>query len=176
MTTVDEIKQAVLSLPEAEYAKIMDWLHGLAEEAWDREIRRGLGGRESWKLWRLKSEVEFISQSGEGKLRKLPVHEQDTTYPRFSMCTRCVSNRRTPRPKRLTQEFKNRVGLFCSRRVRFILMITSVRRQVNKYCRRYWMTLRDKLRYRAWSRPPRRQEPMITLLQKSEKFLSECQR
>ena len=30
MTTTDEIKQAVLSLPEAEYAKIMDWLHELA--------------------------------------------------------------------------------------------------------------------------------------------------
>ena len=38
MTTADEIKQAVLSLPEAEYAKIMDWLHELAEEAWDRQI------------------------------------------------------------------------------------------------------------------------------------------
>ena len=38
MTTADEIKQAVLSLPEAEYAKIMDWLHELAEQAWDREF------------------------------------------------------------------------------------------------------------------------------------------
>ena len=38
MTTADEIKQAVLSLPEAEYAKVMDWLHELAEEAWDRQI------------------------------------------------------------------------------------------------------------------------------------------
>ena len=38
MTTADEIKQAVLSLPEGEYAKIMDWLHELAEEAWDREF------------------------------------------------------------------------------------------------------------------------------------------
>ena len=38
MTTADEIKQAVLSLPEAEYAKIMDWLHELAEEAWDRQF------------------------------------------------------------------------------------------------------------------------------------------
>ena len=38
MTTADEIKQAVLSLPEVEYAKIMDWLHELAEEAWDRQI------------------------------------------------------------------------------------------------------------------------------------------
>ena len=38
MTTADEIKQAVLGLPEAEYAKVMDWLHELAEDAWDREI------------------------------------------------------------------------------------------------------------------------------------------
>ena len=38
MTTADEIKQAVLSLPEAEYAKVMDWLHDLAEDAWDREF------------------------------------------------------------------------------------------------------------------------------------------
>ena len=42
MTTADEIKQAVLSLPEAEYAKIMDWLHELAEEAWDREFEEGV--------------------------------------------------------------------------------------------------------------------------------------
>ena len=38
MTTADEVKQAVLSLSEAEYAKIIDWFHELAEEAWDREI------------------------------------------------------------------------------------------------------------------------------------------
>ena len=38
MTTADEIKQAVLSLPETEYAKLMDWLHELAEEAWDKQI------------------------------------------------------------------------------------------------------------------------------------------
>ena len=38
MTTADEIKQAVLSLPEAEYSKIIEWLHELAEDAWDREI------------------------------------------------------------------------------------------------------------------------------------------
>ena len=38
MTTADEIKQAVLSLPEAEYAKVMDWIHELAEDAWDKQI------------------------------------------------------------------------------------------------------------------------------------------
>ena len=46
MTTADEIKQAVLSLPEAEYAKIMDWFHELAEDAWDRQIEEDvLAGR-----------------------------------------------------------------------------------------------------------------------------------
>ncbi len=40
MTTADEIKQAVLNLPEAEYVKIMDWLHELAEEAWDGRSRK----------------------------------------------------------------------------------------------------------------------------------------
>ena len=38
MTTADEVKQAVLGLSETEYAKVIDWLHELAEEAWDREI------------------------------------------------------------------------------------------------------------------------------------------
>ena len=46
MTTADEIKQAVLGLSEAEYAKIIDWLHELAEDAWDRGDR---SGREGWK-------------------------------------------------------------------------------------------------------------------------------
>lgn len=38
MTTADEIKQAVLGLPENEYAKLMDWLHELAEEACDKQF------------------------------------------------------------------------------------------------------------------------------------------
>ena len=38
MTIADEIKQAVLSLPEAEYAKVMDWVHELAEDAWDKQV------------------------------------------------------------------------------------------------------------------------------------------
>ena len=46
MTTADEIKQAVLSLPAAEYAKVLDWLHELAEDAWDKQIEEDiLGGR-----------------------------------------------------------------------------------------------------------------------------------
>ncbi len=42
MTSADEIKQAVLGLPETEYAKLMDWLHELAEEAWDKQIEEDI--------------------------------------------------------------------------------------------------------------------------------------
>ena len=46
MTTADEIKQAVMSLPSAEYAKVLDWLHELAEDAWDKQIEEDiLAGR-----------------------------------------------------------------------------------------------------------------------------------
>lgn len=46
MITADEIKQAVLSLPEAEYNKVLDWLHELAEDAWDKQIEEDiLAGR-----------------------------------------------------------------------------------------------------------------------------------
>ncbi len=38
MTTVQEIKQAILNLPKTEYAEILDWLHELEEEEWDRQI------------------------------------------------------------------------------------------------------------------------------------------
>ena len=66
MTTADEIKEAVLNLPESEYAKVMDWLHQLAEESWDRQFEEDvLGG----KLDFLRAEVE--EARGEGTLREL---------------------------------------------------------------------------------------------------------
>ena len=66
MTTADEIKQAVLSLPEAEYTKIMGWLHELAEEAWDRQFEKDvLDG----KLDFLKTELEQAKR--EGTLKEL---------------------------------------------------------------------------------------------------------
>ena len=66
MTTADEIKQAVLNLPDAEYAKVMDWLHELAEEAWDREFEEDV---QAGKLDFLKAEVEQAKR--EGTLREL---------------------------------------------------------------------------------------------------------
>ncbi len=38
MTTVQEIKQAILNLPKTDYAEILEWLHQLGEEEWDRQI------------------------------------------------------------------------------------------------------------------------------------------
>ena len=66
MTTADEIKQAVLSLPEAEYTKIMDWLHELAEDSWDQQFEEDVL---TGKLDFLKAEVEQAKQ--EGKLTEL---------------------------------------------------------------------------------------------------------
>ena len=66
MTTADEIKQAVLSLPEAEYTKIMGWLHELAEDSWDQQFEEDVL---TGKLDFLKAEVEQARQ--EGKLKDL---------------------------------------------------------------------------------------------------------
>ena len=66
MTTADEIKQAVLSLPETEYAKIIDWLHELAEDAWDREFEADVM---AGKLDFLKAGVEQAKR--EGTLKEL---------------------------------------------------------------------------------------------------------
>ena len=38
MTSVADIKQAILNLPEEECAEVIDWLYSLEEEEWDRQI------------------------------------------------------------------------------------------------------------------------------------------
>ena len=66
MNTADEIKQAVLSLPEDEYAKVMAWLHELAEDAWDRQIE------EDAKAGRLDFlKAEALEAKARGELRDL---------------------------------------------------------------------------------------------------------
>ena len=55
-----------LGLSEAEYAKIIDWLHELAAEAWDREIEVDA---KAGRLDFLKAEVEQAKR--EGTLREL---------------------------------------------------------------------------------------------------------
>ncbi len=38
MSSVTDIKQAIMELSKAEYAEIVEWLYELEEEAWDRQI------------------------------------------------------------------------------------------------------------------------------------------
>jgi len=38
MTTVTEIQQAIMSLPDAEYAQLIRWLHDQDWERWEREF------------------------------------------------------------------------------------------------------------------------------------------
>ena len=40
MKTVAEIRQAILELPEADYAQLSRWFHELDWERWDAEIER----------------------------------------------------------------------------------------------------------------------------------------
>ena len=66
MTTADEIKQAVLSLPAAEYAKVLDWLHELAEDTWDKQIEEDiLAGRLDFLV------AEALASKAKGELRDL---------------------------------------------------------------------------------------------------------
>ena len=66
MTTADEIKRAVQGLPETEYAKLMDWLHELAEEAWDKQFE------EDVKAGRLDAlAAEALEAKRQGTLREL---------------------------------------------------------------------------------------------------------
>ncbi len=38
MSSVTEIQQAILSLPEADYLQLRNWFNGLDWEKWDRQI------------------------------------------------------------------------------------------------------------------------------------------
>ena len=58
MTTVQEIKQAILNLPKTEYAEILDWLHELEGAEWDRQIEEdaAAGRLDFMKEWVEKAE------------------------------------------------------------------------------------------------------------------------
>lgn len=40
MKTVAEIRQAILELPEADYAQLSRWFHEMERERWDAEIEQ----------------------------------------------------------------------------------------------------------------------------------------
>lgn len=61
MTTVTEIKQAILNLSKTEYAKLIEWLYELEEEAWDKEVEADSA---AGRLEFLKAEADAAKQSG----------------------------------------------------------------------------------------------------------------
>ena len=61
MTSVAEIKQAILSLSEEDYAEIVDWFYSLEEEEWDRQIEEDAV---SGKLDFFKAEVDEAIRNG----------------------------------------------------------------------------------------------------------------
>ena len=61
MTSVAEIKQAILNLTEEEYAEMVDWFYSLEEEEWDQQIEEDAT---SGKLAFFKAEVEEAVQNG----------------------------------------------------------------------------------------------------------------
>ena len=48
MTTVAEIQQAIMSLPEAEYAELCRWLLDQDWERWEREFDEDVQCRQGW--------------------------------------------------------------------------------------------------------------------------------
>ena len=61
MTTVTEIKQAILNLSKTEYAQLIEWLYELEEEAWDKEVETDSA---AGRLEFLKAEADAAKQSG----------------------------------------------------------------------------------------------------------------
>ena len=67
MSTVAEIKQAIMNLPEAEYAELRQWFAELDWEKWDRQIEEDSA---AGRLDFLKAEALTAIEKGE--LRCLP--------------------------------------------------------------------------------------------------------
>ncbi len=61
MTSVAEIKQAILELNEEEYAEMVDWFYSLEEAEWDRQIEEDSA---SGKLDFLKDAAEEAKRNG----------------------------------------------------------------------------------------------------------------
>ena len=67
MPTVEELQQTIKNLPKDDYAKLMDWVHELAEEAWDKQIEADV---KAGKLDFLAAEA--LEAKARGELRCLP--------------------------------------------------------------------------------------------------------
>ena len=61
MSTVPEIKQAILDLSEAGYKEIVEWLYELEEAEWDRQIEEDAA---AGRLDFFKERIEKARQDG----------------------------------------------------------------------------------------------------------------
>ena len=64
MTTVADIKQAILDLPKAEYAELVEWLFERAEcewEEWDKQLEEDVA---AGRLDFFKEEIEQAKRDG----------------------------------------------------------------------------------------------------------------
>ena len=67
MSTVEQIKAAINQLSLEERAELAGWLHGWADDEWDRQMRRDA---ESGRLDKLVAEVD--AEIDAGRLRDMP--------------------------------------------------------------------------------------------------------
>jgi len=67
MTTIEEIKAAIEKLSLSERAQLERWLHGWADDEWDRQI---MADADAGKLDRLLAEVDEDIKAS--RLRDLP--------------------------------------------------------------------------------------------------------
>ena len=61
MTTIAEIKQAIMNLPKSDYARLRNWLFKYDWEEWDREFEEDV---RAGKLDALAAEVEQAKRQG----------------------------------------------------------------------------------------------------------------
>ena len=61
MSTVTEIKEAILNLHQDEYAQIIEWLYELEELEWDRQIE---ADSSAGRLDSLRAEAERAKANG----------------------------------------------------------------------------------------------------------------
>lgn len=71
MSTVEEIQQAIKSLPREDYFRLHNWLHKLFEDQWDKEMREDI---ESGLLADIAEEA--LKEHRSGKTSPFPADEK----------------------------------------------------------------------------------------------------
>ena len=163
MPTVAKIQQAIMNLSEADYAELCRWLLDQDWQEWDREIEEDV---RAGKLDVLTAEA--LEAKAKGELKENCVTNKIDLSPIFEVYS-LREQQASKVTKALTQAFKSRVWLSCKEMVQPYDHYSEADHKIADF----WMTLRDKLRYRHGvdHLSEVRQATLITEL---EKFLSEC--